>query len=95
MIHFFLRNVFRFLVTGALGSLVYFNIIIVPGGHLGVLSDKITGLETPLLQPGYSWRWTGFAPGKWFYYPVRLTPPPMTITSTLSRLMRIEHAIPR
>lgn len=75
MITGFFKNLFQILALACVLTVLYLNVIIVPESHAGVLVEKTSGIQKPLLKPGYHWNWTGFVPFKWNLYNINLNPP--------------------
>ena len=63
-----------FLIT-CLSGVVYFNILVVPEGHVGLLKERTQGWDDKPLESGYHWVSTAFIPRKWKLHLVDLKPP--------------------
>ncbi len=76
-------NFFRYLIFGitlaAISTTLYLNVIVIPEGHAGVLTEKTQGPQFPAMKPGYHWLWSGFVPGKWTLRTVDMKPPSLEV----------------
>lgn len=76
-------NFFRFIIIGitlaAITATLYLNVIVIPEGHAGILSEKTTGAQMPPLEPGYHWLWSGFVPEKWTLKTIDRNPQPVEV----------------
>lgn len=70
-----LRRILQLSVFAAVGTVIYFNIYVVPENRYGLLKEQTTGWQKPALEPGYHWLFTGFVPEKWQLYLLEKDPP--------------------